>query len=302
MANGESAPRVVAVILNWNSGEDTVACVESTLAQDYAALDVWVVDNGSFDGALESVGARFPSVRLVQLPQNLGYAGGNNRAIDLALDESADFVLLLNSDVRLGPSMVSLLVSHAGPTVGAVGPTVYDFEPADRVQSTGRIFDCRSARSENRTDRAQHDVRPVDAVSGCAMLMSASALRRVGRFDEDFFAYSEEVEWCIRARAAGFSILHVDPASVWHRSMSTVPGNLYFFLITRNNLWVIRKHCRGIDRILGVLRFALLEAPRSVVGLLREGRQGAAAAVIQGVGWHLGLFRANNPLTQITRR
>jgi len=301
-ADAMSHPLIVAVVLNWNSADETLSCVQSLLGQSYPNLQVLVVDNASFDGAIERVRDEFPQVHVLQLERNTGYAGGNNAGIRKALVLGADQVLILNSDVILDPPAVELLSQAMGSGVAVAGPTVYDMDTPARVQSAGCL-----RREWSSTFRVLDDVpesasRGVDYVAGCALLMSRAAVESVGLFDDSLFAYCEEVDWCLRAGQRGYRVVHVPAARVWHRRGASTPSPVQSFLLSRNALTVAWRRSRGWRRITSVLYLTLLRDPRRALVLLRRGDIRGAVAVAQGVGWHLHLFRTRSPLQFLQTR
>src|SRR5262245_64755150 len=125
--NRELTPADVAVlVLNWNKRDVTLACVASLTAADLGGATIWVVDNGSADGSVEAIRARFPAVRTVALPENRGYAGGNNAGIRAALETGARAVLLLNNDTEVARDFLSPLleVLNGDPRTAAVSSAI----------------------------------------------------------------------------------------------------------------------------------------------------------------------------------
>jgi hypothetical protein len=245
-----TAPRVVAVVLNWNGLEDTTACLTSLAEVDYPSLEVVVVDNGSTDGSPAILRRRFPEVILLETRENLGYAGGNNVGIRYALERGAEYVLLLNNDTEVAPDFLRRMVevAEADPQVGGVGPMIYYYDRPDVIWSAGGAIDWRRGRTRmvglNEPEQGQFGAEPreVDFVTGCAMLIRREVLERVGLLDERFFLYYEEVEWCVRVRRAGYRILHVPRARIWHKisPCSQADSPLVHYYMTRNRLLFLR--------------------------------------------------------------
>lgn len=292
--------RVVAVILNWNSCADTLACLASLQQQTYEDLSTIVVDNGSYDGCVEAVRRGFPSVCTLQLDENRGYIGGNNAGIRCAVEMGADCVLIVNPDVRLAVRTVEYLVRAVEPCAAAVGPTVYYMDEPTRVQSAGCLFNRRTGASSILTTFGGHRPREVDYVSGCAIMLSRAALDEIGLFDDRYFSYAEELEWCLRAQSVGFRILHVPDARAWHRWGSTAPAALEQFLVSRNHVWLIMKHCPIPWKPMALGMLIFVRVPRRALAALRIGSHQAAVGAIKGVLWHVGLFTSRNPLTAVT--
>jgi len=138
-----TTPRVTVIVLNWCDAPATAACVESLLASTYPALSILIVDNRSPDGSGEELKGRFPQVPYIQTGGNLGYTSGNNRGIRRALDEGADFALVLNHDTLVDPGAIGSLVEAArtGDRVGAVAPTVVRMEDPESVWYAGGSVD-----------------------------------------------------------------------------------------------------------------------------------------------------------------
>ena len=193
-------------------------------------LEVIVVDNASPDGSAALVERDFPWARLVRLPRNLGFAGGVNAGLREARGR---YLALVNPDVELPPSTLPGLVEYLGQhaDVAAVGPLV--------LRSTGQ-FECTASYRPTFSNqltmtlglfllgrwvpawrspavmRAPSEPLSVDVVTGCLMVMPRWAYERVGPFDEEYFMYVEDVDWCVRAREAGYQVHYVPHLSVIH--------------------------------------------------------------------------------------
>jgi GT2 family glycosyltransferase len=250
---GVALPRltqVAIIVLNWNGLDDTPACLASLHRLIYPAYQVVVVDNGSTDGSATALRAEYPGVPLIETGRNLGYVGGNNVGLTWAMEQGADYALLLNNDTEVAPDFLSQLVTvaEADPSVGIVGPTIYYFDRPQVIWSAGGAIDW--MRGETRmigldeVDTGQFGCQPhpVDFVTGCALLIKMPSLARAGLLDPRFFAYYEEVEWCVRVARAGFQILHVPQAKIWHKispaAQATSPTVHYY--MTRNRLLFLR--------------------------------------------------------------
>ena len=215
---------VTVIVLNWNRREETLACVESLLRADLRGATVMVVDNGSRDGSVEAVRERFPAVRILALPQNRGFAGGNDAGMRAALDAGARAVLLLNNDTQVAPDFLSLLLlvvnerrraaAVSSAILRADSPQVLDVAWLDIYFGHGLVH----RRGVNALPGEGFDtVRTVEAGIGCCLLLTAEALRDVGLLDEAYFAYHEEVDWCYRARRKGYQIVYQPFSRVWHQ-------------------------------------------------------------------------------------
>jgi hypothetical protein len=243
------SPRVAVIVLNWNNRDDTLGCLESLRHLDYPNYEIVVVDNGSTDGSVEAVGAFFPKATILETGENLGFAEGNNVGLRHTLAHGADYVVLLNNDTEVAPDFISLLVDAVGatPQAGVAGPTIYYFDRPTTIWSAGGAIDWRRGDTQmiglDEVDEGQYGtIREVDFVTGCALLARREVIERVGMLDPRFFMYYEEAEWCVRAARAGYKILHVPQAHVWHKIMptqQTASPHIHYY-VTRNQLLFLK--------------------------------------------------------------
>jgi GT2 family glycosyltransferase len=247
-----SSPAVVAIVLNWNSGPDCLTCLAALARTDYAPLRVLVVDNGSTDGSVDAIRAAMPEVEVLELGVNCGYAAGNNRGIAWALARGAQYVWILNPDVLVDPACLRTLIAGADGVdrAGLLAPAVYFRESPDVLFSAGGVLRAGWAvhRGIGERDTGQYAApAEVDFLTGCALLASRRMIEVAGGMDERFFLYAEDVEWSMRARAAGFRVVAVPGARAWHpdtRRRDDCSARLTYYL-ARNHLMLIRMHHLG---------------------------------------------------------
>ena len=243
-------PLVLVVILNWNGGADTLACLESLSHVDYPSFQVVVIDNGSVDGSGDAIKAAYPEVNLVASPQNLGFAGGNNIGLELARWANASYVLLLNNDTLVAPDFLSLLVqcAEASPDIGVVGPVIRYAGKPDTIWSAGGAIDWVSGSTSmvgmDEKDVSQYGLLPrrVDFVTGCALLARVKAVEEAGPLDVHFFAYYEEAEWQLRIARKGYRTMVVPGAKIWHKITPErrAASPLVQYYMTRNRLLFLK--------------------------------------------------------------
>jgi hypothetical protein len=211
---------------------------------------VTVLDCSSTDGSVPAIRARFPGVEVVELQENRGYAGNNNVGIGLALARGADWVFVLNEDTVLAPDCLEHLVAAAerDPAIGVVGPMVFHHDTPNVIQSAGGLLNTRweawhlAANDEDRG--AFTGPHAVQWISGCAILVRRAVIEQVGALDDRFFYYWEETEWCIRAAKAGWRILHVPAAKLWHKGVQRDyrPKPSVTYYSARNRLLMLSTH------------------------------------------------------------
>jgi GT2 family glycosyltransferase len=251
-----TAPRVVLLILTWNRRDDVLRCVASLRHLRYANYVPVVIDNASRDDTVAALRARHPDLHVIENSANLGYAGGNNIGLRWALSHGADYVQIINSDTEVTPEMVDELVrvAESDPRIAVVGCRNVLMEDPRRLWGaygmlTYGPFVVRSAGQAETDGPPWHTVRDVDWVIGNGYLWRRAALERVGLLDEQFFGYHEDVDWCLRARRAGYRIVYAGTAAIIHRGgSSSDPRNDHafpvFYFLGRNGVLLVRKHAR----------------------------------------------------------
>lgn len=257
-----TSPRIVTIVLNTNRRDDTLEALTSLRRSTYPNHQVIVLDNASTDGSVEAICEAFPEVELIRLGQNRGYAGNNNVGIQAALEQGADWVFLLNEDAVVAPDALEALVAcaEARPDVGIAGPIVYHSSDPTRIQSAGGMLGSNWLPvhiGQNEPDRGQYaGQREVEWVSGCAILVRRQVIEQIGMLDEKFFYYWEETDWCMRARRAGWRILYLPQAKVWHKGVQPDyrPSPNVTYYCTRNWFLLLNKHHAPI----GVWAFVVL--------------------------------------------
>jgi GT2 family glycosyltransferase len=224
-----TTPLVYVVVLNWNGWRDTAHCLAALSASNYPNLHVVVVDNGSTDGSPERLAPvlEAPWAEFVSAGCNLGFSGGANLGLRLALARDADYAFLLNNDATVAPGCITMLVEAAEqrPEIGLVGPKIVWAQEPHRIWSAGMSVAWHRAAIEshrNAPDDGRFEgCRVVQGLSGCALLVKRAVLERVGLLDERYFAYYEDLDWCLRACRAGFRCLYVGAARASHVGSAT---------------------------------------------------------------------------------
>lgn len=270
--------KVVAVVLNWNGGQDTLAALESL-----AGVETICVDNGSTDGSDRAVEERFPEVELLRTGENLGFAGGNNAGIRRALERGADWVLLLNNDAVAEPGLADALAraSAARPDAGLLACKV--LRAGGRVQYAGARFNAQLGYS-GRSWTRERGLGDVDRADGAAMAVSRPAVEAAGLLDESLFAYVEDVEWSLRIRRAGLAVIYVPDAVVVHKGSASTGGsvstqNLYYD--TRNTIVVCERHA-PLPPALRALRRGVVVGAHLAQALSHPKRGKAMRSVVDG--------------------
>jgi GT2 family glycosyltransferase len=241
--------------VNWNTRDLLAGCLQSVYATiDGLVLEVIVVDNASTDGSPQMVRNQFPRAKLIESQENLGFARGNAVALREA---SGEYLLLLNPDAVLQPQAVARLCAalDACPDLGAVGAQLLNPDGTEQ-ESWGRFpslwtelpilnrLQAKYSPSPSCASELPGGALPVDWLSGACLLIRRKTLEEVGLLDEDYWLYTEEADWCFRARQAGWEMALLPQAQVVHirRAASRqrlVETMMHFY---RSRLMFLLKH------------------------------------------------------------
>jgi GT2 family glycosyltransferase len=239
-------PDTSIVIVSWNGRHFLEACLAAVAAQQGVAFETVVVDNGSHDGSVDFVRARFPAVRVVALGHNAGFAAGNNRG---AREARGRYVAFLNNDTIAQPGWLQALRAGVDEPAGFALTTsriVYAHDPSivdsagDGVFRWGGAFKRHHGAPAHAADRSEE----VFGVCGAACLMPRAVFEELGGFDEDFFASHEDVDLSYRARLRGYRCRYVADAVVRHHGSATI-GKVSAFAVfqgQRNLEWMYFKN------------------------------------------------------------
>lgn len=281
--------KVGVAIVSFNTRELLGACLES-LALCAMPLRIAVVDNSSTDGSAELVRTRFPHVTLIESGRNLGFAAGTNRAVQAvcAAPDSPEYLLLLNPDTIVHPGAIERLVAFldAHPRVGVVGPRLLNpdgtlqaaafrfptlmmtaldlFPPGEALP--GRLYGS-WWHGRYPQEVAGTAPFPIDHPLGACMLARRAVFAQVGPFDEGYFMYAEEVEWCYRVRRAGWAIWQEPGALVTHvggAATSQFRGRMQVALWTSR----MRFFRRSYGPLVARMHLALIQAGMTRLALL----------------------------------
>lgn len=247
-----NTPKVAVVILNWNGKYDTCECIESVQKLDYQSYTIIIVDNGSEDDSVQFLKQKYSDILIIENGTNHGYAGGNNSGIEYAIEQKFDYILLLNNDAVVDPQMLNSFVnvSRTHPNAGVFGAKIYYLsEPLKIWFAGGKILPSLVTAHEGIEEIDDgvscEEVRSIDYACGCALFFKSDVVRTIGLLESKFFLIWEEVDFCCRARRAGFECLFVPKALVWHKISSSFKGGdggylQQYFWVRNRLLWIER--------------------------------------------------------------
>ena len=289
----EPVPSVGVIVLNWNGTDDTLECLQSLQRLDYPRYEIIVVDNGSRTSPRPQITEQFPAVSYIETGENLGYAGGNNFGIRYALQHGHDYVFVLNNDTLVEPDFLrtAVAVGQSDPRIAVVGIKILAFEDPSRVwvaygQLTYRKGLVRLVGYYELNDGRFDTQQDVEWVPGTALLMRRAALEQIGLFDEQFFAYHEDVDWCTNAREHGWRVVYAPAAHILHKGHRSSGGKGYVtprqYLAGRNMVLFVRKHARWYQS-LQFLMFQITTIPLQYLWRCLSGEQYGVVLKVRGM-------------------
>jgi GT2 family glycosyltransferase len=212
------APVVCCVVVNWNGWADTSGCLASLLLQEYPALRVVVVDNGSTDDSVGRIRAQFPQVLVIEAGKNLGFPGGSNLGIERAVKDGAEFVWLLNNDTVAPPDTCAKLVAKARrePKAGLIGSVLYYMDDPAKVQAWG------GGKITVWLGHSTHFLAPAPLsatgyLTFASVLIPREVILRVGMLYEGFFMYWDDGDFALRVTKAGYALTVAEDTAVLHK-------------------------------------------------------------------------------------
>jgi hypothetical protein len=229
-------PLVFIIIVNWNGRDITLDCLDSLSRISHRNTRTVVVDNASTDGSVDAIRSRFPAVVVLKMKSNLRFAGGTNAGIRYGLEHGAEMFLLLNNDTIVDPEFLSRMVNCMTSTtsIGMVGPKIYYHDNPTRIWFAGGRLSMWTGTMKHvgirEIDSGQFDTqKQIEYTTGCCILMKREIVERVGLLDESYAMYTEDADWSMRVRRAGFTIIYEPKAKIWHKLSVSAGGHLSFF-------------------------------------------------------------------------
>ncbi len=304
--NRAGQPKVVIALLNYNTRHLLEQFIPHLLKTRYDNFELLLIDNGSSDNSVSWVREHYPQIRVICLPKNLGYAEGYNTGL-CGID--ADYYVLLNTDVEVTPFWVSSVIERMEKEreIVAAQPKIRSYKNRDQFEHAGacggwldilgypfcagRIFDT------TEKDEGQYDeLQEVFWASGAALFLRSRRFWEIGGFDGSFFAHMEEIDLCWRYKRAGFKVLVVPEAVVYHLGGATLPysSKRKVYLNFRNNLFLLYKNLPSGKRLKTLLMRLILDGLAGLHFFLR-GKPQLTAAILRA---HLHFYKALSELSK----
>lgn len=286
--------KVSFITVNFNQPEVTLQLLDSLQGINYSNWELIIVDNGSSKTVPQNVLHKDSRVKYLQLEENLGFAGGNNRGIDLA---DGEFLFFVNNDTEVSPNIVEplLQVFKTHDTAGMVSPKIVYHHTAKLIQYAGSTelnpYTMRNSSIGNKTiDTGQfNDIRPTAYIHGAAMMIPRKVIDQVGLMFEDYFLYYEELDWSERVKNAGYSLWYCGESVIYHKeSLATgVNSPIKIYYLNRNRLVFARRNFSWLNRQIAIIYFLIIAFPKNYLVFILQGRNDLAKALSRAVVWNL---------------
>lgn len=287
---------IYPIIINWNLKSDTIACIQSLLEAGIRLDHIIVLDNGSDDGSYDALRTTFGnSLQLLRCEENIGFTAGLNMAVQHCLLQNPHWLFLLNNDTLVSPEIFEefQVTPLHEKDYAILGPSIFRLDnPSELWFSGDRLVKgtllTKSIGSSAKSLVGYEALVPVDFLSGCGMLVRRDVFNAIGLFDASLFMYAEELDFCWRARQAGFRIGFVRNAKMWHRisASSNKVKPLARYLKTRNQIHFYIKYSRSVALPLMFI-FSLIKACQTIFNDMMSRDKTLVGPVIKGLydGW-----------------
>lgn len=284
--------KVCIAILNYNGEELLESYLPQVLYSSEDFINIAVIDNASTDDSVSYVQDWHPEIQIIELPRNYGFAEGYNRGMQYI---NAAYTVILNSDVSVSTNWLDPILKRmeAHPKLAIAQPKVLSLEDKSKFEYAGacggyldklgypycrgRIFDL-----VEEDNQQYQSIEPIDWATGAAMVVRTSVFKALGGFDKDYFAHMEEIDFCSRARAAGFNIEVIPESIVYHLGGGTLdygnPRKVY--LNFRNSLFTIYKNESG-GKLLWLIPLRLILDGVAGIKFLFDGKLSSLSAIIK---------------------
>jgi len=284
--------KIFIIILNWNGKDDTIECLNSLEKIDYKTYKIILIDNDSRDNSAKEIKKKFPNVKLIQSKKNLGWVGGNNIGIKYALENKADYILLLNNDTVVDKKFLSEMIKIAekDEKIGIVSSKSYFYSNPNILQYTTLKFNFKTGQSilegYGQEDKGQFDnSQEMDLCGGACMLIKSEVFEKIGLLDEIYSLYFGDTDLGIRTRRAGYKIIFCPKAKIWHKVSMSIGGNscpVKEYLMNRNRVVFMKKYTNK-GQFYRFLFHLFFESMLTSLTFIKKGNLGMLKSTIKGI-------------------
>ena len=258
--------KLAIIIINWKQYDLTKKCILSVSKVKFENYKIILVDNESNETNLNLLLNDFDDLKVIKNKSNLGFGVANNQAINYALNENYDYVMLLNNDTEVDHNFISPLINsiEKNSSIGGVQPLIMNYNNRDLIWSAGGYIN--KFFGNTTTNKSLGKKLNLDWITGCCMLLKTEVIKKTKLLDENFFAYYEDVDWSLRIKDLGYSLQLVDNSLVYHHGSvssnnSSSEGKLspyVHYLNFKNHIYLLRKHIEEFN-LFGVILYQLIK-------------------------------------------
>ena len=280
--------KISIVTINYNGLKNTCELIESIPSNN--EMEVIVVDNASTQDEANIIDERYPLVKVIRSPHNLGFAGGNNLGIKEA---EGKYILLINNDTYFKEFNIEPLIERleSSDKIGIVCPKLRFAWDSNPIQFAGysplsEITVRNQAIGFGEEDKGQYNTaHPTPYAHGAAMLIKREAIDKVGLMPECFFLYYEELDWSMMFTRAGYEIWYDSACTVYHKESQTTGQNspLRTYYITRNRLLLVKRNYKGFNKYLSYIYLIGIVGLRDIIKYSLTRQTGLLNAVLKGI-------------------
>ncbi len=291
-------PLVSIISVNYNGTAVTCEMLRSLKKVNYSSLEVIIVDNGSKENPEKQIKEAYPEAKLIVSEKNLGFAGGNNLGVDVAMGELLFFV---NNDTEFDPNIMQGLIEvfHEEQNIGMASPKFHYYFHPGVIEYAGyqdiNMFNGRNGMvGSKEKDVGQYDEGGfTHYVHGGGMMVPKEVINKVGKMSEAFFLYYEELDWSERIKQHGYNIYYQPKSLIYHKESMTVgkASLLKTYYLSRNRILFMRRNFGGLKLMPFLFYLCCITIPKNVVTHTLKGDWGHAKAFLKGVFWNLTHFR-----------
>lgn len=256
-------PSVCIILLNYNTYKDTIECIESLLDIKYENYKILIIDNNSIDASEKYISEYIENISnayFIQSGKNLGFSGGNNIGIKWAMANCTDYICLLNNDTIVDPMFLNYLVDEMknNKDIGISSGKIMYYDKPNVIWSAGGKIDelrCIGHNGYMNLDENQiiNERKEVTFLTGCLQLIRREVFENIGLYEEKYFLYMEDTDFCLRAYREGYKLMYVPKSKIYHKVSASCGGKespIVTYYMNRNRLLFNKKYQENIFKSL----------------------------------------------------
>lgn len=243
-------------VLNWNGKKIILDCLHSLDKVTYSNVNIVLIDNGSTDGSVNLIKKEFPNIEIIQLKENLGYAGGNNYGFKNVKIQS-EYSIFINNDTLVSTNFINPLIEPLKNDTSIIqtAPKIFYADDPNLLWFAGGyinlFFGWIRHRGIRKIDKGQYNNSTlIDYATGCCICMRTKDFKLFKMFDESFSMYGEDVDLSIRVRKAGGKIMYIPESNIWHKVSASIGGQFSLIKWKKKSMGRIRLIKKNINLII----------------------------------------------------